>query len=208
MSFNFQPLWSMMSVDDTAYGATLTGTCCDAGSRAAARGALVREAQRGSAEALESSSAATGRARTGPPSWSSATPRRPRTSPRSRFSPRSGARPLRSPAAVRPWLHRIAVNRAIDLARARALRGETRPMPDLGTPRPVPSPPSGPDRSPTSLAALADLSPEHRAVVVLRYVLEYTPGEIAEALELPRGTVNSRLRRGLDRLAMENGGPR
>jgi RNA polymerase sigma-70 factor (ECF subfamily) len=37
-------------------------------------------------------------------------------------------------------------------------------------------------------------------VIVLRYLLEYTPGEIAEMLELPRGTVNSRLRRGLDRL--------
>ncbi len=32
----------------------------------------------------------------------------------------------------------------------------------------------------------------------MRYVLEYTPGEIATALELPRGTVNSRLRRALD----------
>ena len=35
---------------------------------------------------------------------------------------------------------------------------------------------------------------------MLRYVLEYTPGEIGEILGLPRGTVNSRLRRGLDRL--------
>jgi RNA polymerase sigma-70 factor (ECF subfamily) len=35
-------------------------------------------------------------------------------------------------------------------------------------------------------------------VIVLRYVLDYSPGEIAELLELPRGTVNSRLRRGLD----------
>jgi len=35
---------------------------------------------------------------------------------------------------------------------------------------------------------------------VLRYLLEYTPGEIGRMLELPRGTVNSRLRRGLDRL--------
>ena len=47
---------------------------------------------------------------------------------------------------------------------------------------------------------LRTLSPEHRAVVVLRYLLDYTPGEIAELLELPRGTVNSRLRRGLDHL--------
>ena len=38
-------------------------------------------------------------------------------------------------------------------------------------------------------------------MVALRYLLDYTPGEIAELLELPRGTVNSRLRRGLDALA-------
>ena len=38
-------------------------------------------------------------------------------------------------------------------------------------------------------------------MIVLRHFLEYTPGEIAELLELPRGTVNSRLRRGLDELA-------
>ena len=47
---------------------------------------------------------------------------------------------------------------------------------------------------------LAGLSPEHRAVIVLRYLLGYTPGELAEQLDLPRGTVNSRLRRGLDDL--------
>jgi RNA polymerase sigma-70 factor (ECF subfamily) len=50
------------------------------------------------------------------------------------------------------------------------------------------------------MAALGSLAPDHRAVVVLRYVLDYSPGEIAELLELPRGTVNSRLRRGLDTL--------
>jgi RNA polymerase sigma-70 factor, ECF subfamily len=37
-------------------------------------------------------------------------------------------------------------------------------------------------------------------VVVLRHLLEYTPGEIATMLNVPRGTVNSRLRRGLDEL--------
>jgi RNA polymerase sigma-70 factor (ECF subfamily) len=34
----------------------------------------------------------------------------------------------------------------------------------------------------------------------MRYVLELSPGEIGRTLELPRGTVNSRLRRGLDAL--------
>jgi RNA polymerase sigma-70 factor (ECF subfamily) len=63
----------------------------------------------------------------------------------------------------------------------------------------VPAAPE-PEHDGSALGRIADLSPEHRAVVVLRYVLEYTPGEIAELLDLPRGTVNSRLRRGLDRM--------
>jgi RNA polymerase sigma-70 factor (ECF subfamily) len=91
-----------------------------------------------------------------------------------------------------PWLHRIVVNRAIDWSRARALRRE------LGADDAAEAPaPEGDDRV---LPALAALDPEQRAVIVLRYLLEYTPGEIAELLDLPRGTVNSRLRRGLDRL--------
>ena len=57
-----------------------------------------------------------------------------------------------------------------------------------------------PDDPHETLAALARLPPEQRAVIVMRYLLEFTPGEIAEALDLPRGTVNSRLRRGLDAL--------
>ena len=96
-----------------------------------------------------------------------------------------------------PWLHRIVVNRAIDWTRARTLRSEV----ELheGTAAAEPPLPSG--NSHTVASALASLSPEHRAVIVLRHLLGYTPGEIAELLELPRGTVNSRLRRGLDDLA-------
>jgi RNA polymerase sigma-70 factor (ECF subfamily) len=96
-----------------------------------------------------------------------------------------------------PWLHRIAVNRAIDWTRARQLRAEV----ELGASLPAPDPPRPPQDD--TLAALARVPPEHRAVIVLRYLLEFTPGEIAEALDLPRGTVNSRLRRGLDSLAGE-----
>jgi RNA polymerase sigma-70 factor (ECF subfamily) len=92
-----------------------------------------------------------------------------------------------------PWLHRIVVNRAIDWTRARKLRSEV----ELGDY--LPAAPA-PDRDGSALAQIADLPAEHRAVVVLRYILEYTPGEIAELLDLPRGTVNSRLRRGLDRM--------
>ncbi len=95
-----------------------------------------------------------------------------------------------------PWLHRIVVNRAIDWTRARKLRAEV----ELGDW--VPGPPA-PEPEGGALSRIAELAPEHRAVVVLRYVLEYTPGEIAELLDLPRGTVNSRLRRGLDRMKDE-----
>src|SRR5512133_3178052 len=97
-----------------------------------------------------------------------------------------------------PWLHRIVVNRAIDWARARALRGEVAGD-ALAHHQAPPDDPLDPYSEPVR-AALATLPPEHRAVIVLRHLLEYTPGEIAELLELPRGTVNSRLRRGLDRL--------
>lgn len=95
-----------------------------------------------------------------------------------------------------PWLHRIVVNRAIDWARARALRREVaaEAAPDTGATARADAP------SRDLVTALAALSPDHRAVVVLRYLLDYTPGEIADALDLPRGTVNSRLRRALDGL--------
>jgi RNA polymerase sigma-70 factor, ECF subfamily len=98
---------------------------------------------------------------------------------------------------LRPWLQRIVVNRAIDFSRARALRNEVDAdalgeLADHETP--------GSPRLDGFAGALATLPPEQRAVIVLRYLLELTPREIAELLELPRGTVNSRLRRGLDAL--------
>jgi RNA polymerase sigma-70 factor, ECF subfamily len=99
-----------------------------------------------------------------------------------------------------PWLHRIVVNRAIDHARAREVRREV-PAELVGEPASM-APEGAGALSPDDLVgALAALPPEQRAVVVLRHLLGYTPGEIARLLALPRGTVNSRLRRGLDALA-------
>jgi RNA polymerase sigma-70 factor (ECF subfamily) len=94
-----------------------------------------------------------------------------------------------------PWLHRIVVNRAIDWARMRALRPEAGGDALAGVAAPEPA-----EDAEGVLEAIRSLSPEHRAVIVLRYLLEYTPGEIAGLLDLPRGTVNSRLRRALDAL--------
>jgi RNA polymerase sigma-70 factor (ECF subfamily) len=94
-----------------------------------------------------------------------------------------------------PWLHRIVVNRAIDYARARELRRE---VADAGVEPAAFDRPDAPGDD--VLDALAALPPDQRAVIVMRHLLGFTPGEIASALGLPRGTVNSRLRRGLDGL--------
>ena len=94
-----------------------------------------------------------------------------------------------------PWIGRIVTNRAIDWTRARAARREIDDeLPDHASANAD----TADGYSDEVLSALLSLTPEHRAVVVMRYVLGCTPGEIARALELPRGTVNSRLRRALD----------
>jgi RNA polymerase sigma-70 factor, ECF subfamily len=107
-----------------------------------------------------------------------------------------------------PWLHRIAVNRAIDMVRVRQLRREVAGDAADGlahdeSPCSSAEPPAADDPGLTDqmTAAIGALPLAQRAVVVMRYLLEYTPGEIARAMDLPRGTINSRLRRGLDRLA-------
>ena len=99
---------------------------------------------------------------------------------------------------MRSGLHRIDVNRAIDHTRARALR---RGVAVERAPAAVAPEPAAPDEE--LLQALTALGVEQRAVVVLRHLLGYAPAEIARRLDLPRGTVNSRLRRGLDSLATE-----
>ena len=77
-----------------------------------------------------------------------------------------------------PWLHRIVVNRAIDFTRARRLRREIdleRIAEPAGVERELDS------RAEEIAVALSSLGPEQRAVIVLRYLLEYTPGEIGRA---------------------------
>jgi RNA polymerase sigma-70 factor (ECF subfamily) len=96
-----------------------------------------------------------------------------------------------------PWLHRIVTNRALDWARADALRRPAEPTGELAAPA------ARSDLSDDVAEAIGRLAPDQRAVIVLRYLLEHTPGEIAAMLDLPRGTVNSRLRRALDELAGE-----
>jgi RNA polymerase sigma-70 factor (ECF subfamily) len=56
------------------------------------------------------------------------------------------------------------------------------------------------DRKRALLAAVSGLPERLRVVVTCRYLLELDEAETAIALGLPRGTVKSRLNRGLARL--------
>jgi RNA polymerase sigma-70 factor (ECF subfamily) len=87
-----------------------------------------------------------------------------------------------------PWLHRIVVNRAIDWTRARRLRAEVELVEEVSA---VPAPePNG-----NGFAHLAELPPEQRAVVVLRYYFDLEVPDIAATLQIPVGTAKSRLHR-------------
>jgi RNA polymerase sigma-70 factor (ECF subfamily) len=99
-----------------------------------------------------------------------------------------------------PWLRTIVARRAIDATRARALRREVdgELLLEQVACVDVAAAPAG-----ELLAAVAALPDDQRIVVVLRHLLELTPSEIAAVVGVPRGTVNSRLRRGLDTLSRE-----
>jgi RNA polymerase sigma-70 factor (ECF subfamily) len=91
----------------------------------------------------------------------------------------------------RPWLHRIVVNRALDLLRAeRRLVGEL--------PFEAAEAPADGDRA--LLEAIAELPLQRRVVVILRYGIGMGAEEIAAVLDLPVGTVHSRLARALEQL--------
>jgi len=102
------------------------------------------------------------------------------------------------------WLHRIATNAAIDLIRRRQARPQCELLetdlsvdPASRTAPSAPEPPgSAMDRGDLRTIldrALATLSPEHRAVIVLREIEELSYGEIAERMKTSQGTVMSRL---------------
>jgi RNA polymerase sigma-70 factor (sigma-E family) len=98
------------------------------------------------------------------------------------------------------WVFRVAVNCGLNRHRRRRLE-RLRPLrPDPGS--------SGLDEvaDPAMARALARLSVEQRAVVILRYHLDWTVEQVATALDISAGTVKSRLHRALRRLETLLGG--
>jgi len=103
------------------------------------------------------------------------------------------------------WCYRIATNAALDEARRRSRR----PAPVEIVPEPrtdaVYVDETVADRIDVD-AALARLSPDQRAAVALRDLLGLDYAEIAAVLEIPPGTVRSRIARGRAALADLIGG--
>jgi RNA polymerase sigma-70 factor (ECF subfamily) len=120
---------------------------------------------------------------------------------------------------ARPWLYAIATNQAIDALRRRGRRADQRAdavsSPDEdGQPRPLfellPAPGDGPPDSADRAeqrelvrAAVERLPELLRQVVVLTYFQGLKYRDAAEVLEIPVGTVKSRLHAALARLTEE-----
>jgi RNA polymerase sigma-70 factor (ECF subfamily) len=98
-------------------------------------------------------------------------------------------------AAFGTWAYRVATNACLDELRRR----NRRPTPGLEhLPEPVTDHDPG-DVATASVdvdAALATLTPDFRAAVVLRDLCALDYAEIAEVLDVPVGTVRSRIARG------------
>jgi RNA polymerase sigma-70 factor (ECF subfamily) len=111
---------------------------------------------------------------------------------------------LREPASFGPWFERIVVN----CCRDRMRRHRTLRMVDIGAAGDVESPDTfvamvEQDRV---AGAVARLEPNHRIVIALRYWRDLSLEQVAETLDLPLGTVKSRLHYALRALRDELGG--
>ena len=110
---------------------------------------------------------------------------------------------FRGDAKFSTWLYRLTTNAAIDVMR-REKRHQTvgdGEMVDLADD--ADSPQETVERTEQQEAvqkALATLSEEYREVLLLRYMEELDYAEIAEVLQLPSGTVKSRISRGRKQL--------
>ena len=110
---------------------------------------------------------------------------------------------FRGDCRVSTWLYRLVSNAAIDCLRREKKHRDTGDVDDLELPDGGPSLQEQAERSDTRDAvrrALDRLSPEHRQVLLLRFMQELDYGEIARALNVSEGTVKSRINRAKSKL--------
>ena len=105
---------------------------------------------------------------------------------------------LNDPSLFQAWAYRIASREAFRLLRKS--RKYVEPVEDLISIEE----PTDPWQRERLLASLEQLSPASRAVVTLHYLEEMPLGDVAAVLDLPLGTVKSRLSYGLAQLRKEN----
>jgi RNA polymerase sigma-70 factor (ECF subfamily) len=103
-----------------------------------------------------------------------------------------GLRRFEERSSVKTWLTRILVTQAARWRRENSRRGQGGPAAEATT---RPDATAGVDRRLDLEAALQKLSDEHREILVLREMERMSYEEMAEALGVPRGTVESRLHR-------------
>lgn len=102
-----------------------------------------------------------------------------------------GLRGLRDPAQFPAWIYGIATRKCADAIRAN--RRRRRLEAGITTGRSGPEPGLAPEHRIDLATATRGLPPMHRAVVHLFYGEEMSVEEIASILEIPAGTVKSRL---------------
>ena len=109
--------------------------------------------------------------------------------------------------ALTTWLHRITINYCLGLRRTHRL--ECQPINEEVEKAGGPPDPrlSGLDERQAVAQAIARLKKKQRAVVILRYYWELPYVEIARILEIPLGTVKSRLDLALKCLRRSIDGP-
>lgn len=96
----------------------------------------------------------------------------------------------------RPWLYRIALNRCLDRLRIQARRPSLRIWDDADIQAAAPEPEAAlllSEREARLSQAVAALAPKYRAVFILRHLDDLSYEEIAQATELPLGTVKTHL---------------
>ena len=103
---------------------------------------------------------------------------------------------LRDPDRFDAWLHRLVINACLDLLRRRGRRVAEVELTSLDTYGGVDIAADFADRD-LIADAIARLDPTRRAIVVMHYFLGMPLADVAEALEIPIGTVKSRLHRAL-----------
>jgi len=107
---------------------------------------------------------------------------------------------LREPQAFRAWAYRIATREAFRyLKRERSWTDQVRDE-DVLNVMPVAEPVYSPELVQRLPELVGDLSPASRAAIVLYYLHEMSLVETAAVLDIPVGTVKSRLAYGLEKL--------